>query len=101
MHEAAEFLMGHPVWTHEFASEPLWDLMKAKLLEQHPDIPTDTPEGVDETNWEAYRDRLVAELGESRELVKGSEERPADPITTARQMLGPDKPIVAVGPESE
>ena len=35
MHEAIEYLMGHPVWTHELASESLWQLMRAKLPERN------------------------------------------------------------------
>ena len=94
MHEAAEYLMGHPIWTHEFASKPMWGLMKSKLLEQHPGLPTEEPpEG---TDWQAWRDELVAKLGAELTITKGSEERPADPVTTARAMLGPDKPIVAI-----
>jgi hypothetical protein len=96
VHGAAEHLMGHPIWTHEFASKPLWELMKAKLLEQHPSLPTEPPEGTDETNWQAWRDQLIAKLGAELTITKGEEERAADPITTARAMLGPDKPIIAI-----
>lgn len=61
MHEAAEYLMGHPIWTHEFASKPMWDRMKSKLLEQHPGLPAaEPPEG---TDWQAWRDEIVAKLG--------------------------------------
>ena len=86
MHEAAEYLMGHPVWSHEFGSRGSVDNMKAKLLEQHPDLDVDAT-GVDKDNWEAFRDKLIADLGESREIVKGSEVRDKDPITTAVEAL--------------
>ena len=100
MHELAEHLLGHPVWTHEFASKPLWDRMKAKLLEQHPDIPTETPDDV-ETNWQAYRDRLIDELGESREIVKGSDERGKGPIETLRELRSDAEVIVVSVQPSE
>ena len=93
MHEAAEYLMGHPIWSHEFASKPMWELMKSKLLEQHPGLPRDA-EGV--TDWQAFLAATCAALGESLTITKGEEHRSADPITTARAMLGPDKPIIAM-----
>jgi len=96
MHEAAEYLMGHPIWTHEFASKPFWDQMRSKLLEQHPKLPIDRPEGTGEENWREWLDQLVAELGAELTITKGEEVREADPITTARALIGPDKPIIAV-----
>jgi hypothetical protein len=41
IHEAAEYLMGHPIWTHHFASKDLWKAMQRKVLEQRPDMPTE------------------------------------------------------------
>lgn len=95
MHEAAEYLMGHPIWSHEFASKPLWELMKSKLLEQHPGLPRDA-DGVTEGSWRQFLEAACAALGESLTIVKGSEVRPSDPLTTARAVLGPDKPIIAI-----
>lgn len=34
MHEAATYLMGHPIWTHHFADKELWSEMKRTVLEQ-------------------------------------------------------------------
>jgi hypothetical protein len=99
LHECAEWVLGHPVWTHEFAVKALWDLMRAKVLEQHHDLDVDCG-SVTQANWEAFRDDLVARLGPERELTKGDEERGADPLTTARNILGPDKPIIAIVAES-
>jgi hypothetical protein len=96
MHEIAEWVMGHPIWTHEFASEAMWGLMKMKVREQHPDLPDEAPEWVERDTWEKWRDQLVAQFGATRELTKGDEERDADPITTARNIIGPDKPIIAI-----
>lgn len=95
MHEAAEYLMGHPIWTHEFGSKALWDLMRSKLLEQHPGLPRDA-DGVSEANWQEFLAAACASLGETLTITKGDELRAADPATTARAMIGPDKPIVAI-----
>ena len=37
IHEAAEFLMGHPIFTHHFASKELWRDMQRTILAQHPE----------------------------------------------------------------
>lgn len=95
MQAAAEYLMGHPIWTHELASKPLWDLMRSKLLEQHPALPSD-PGDLGDDGWQNYLAALCAMFGETLTITKGEEIRAADPITTARAMLGPDKPIVVV-----
>lgn len=94
MHEAIEYLMGHPVWTHELASESLFKLMSMKLREQHPGLPAE--DDCNDTNWQQFRDQLVAKLGSTLTITKGEEVRAADPLTTARAMLGPDKPIIAL-----
>lgn len=93
MHEAAEYLMGHPIWTHEFASKPMWDLMKSKLLEQHPGLPVESDES---QPWQDFLAAACVKFGETLTLTKGDEVRAADPMTTARAMLGPDKPIIAI-----
>jgi hypothetical protein len=95
LHECAEFVMGHPVWTHEFASKPLWELMRSKVLEQHPDLDVDC-ESVTKENWLAFTNELIGRLGHEREIVKGEEERAADPITSLRAIVGDDKPIIVV-----
>jgi hypothetical protein len=95
LHECAEWVLGHPVWTHEFASKPFWERMKAALLAQHPDLDVDC-ESVNKENWAAFMSALIERLGESREVVKGTAERTANPLTTLREAVGPDKPIIAV-----
>lgn len=93
--EAIEWILGHPVWTHELGSDALWQLTRAKLLEQHPDLDVDASK-VDSENCQAFVDELTARLGQSREVVKGDEHRGADPVTTARNFFGPDAEIVPV-----
>lgn len=83
VHEAAEWLMGHPIWTHEFPR--LSDKMKAAALAQYPDLPTEVAEG-----WEATRDAIRARYGETVSVVQGDETRTVDPLMTARQALNGD-----------
>lgn len=71
MHEAAEWLMGHPIWTHHFADKTLWREMQAAILEQAPGFPTDL-EGVNKENYLERADDLDAQLGDVVAIRKGS-----------------------------
>jgi hypothetical protein len=70
MHEAAEYLMGHPIWTHHFASKDLWKEMQKTILEQCPGMPTDAP-GINKDNYQAFADKLEAGLGKVVKIRKG------------------------------
>ena len=37
MHECAEQLMGHPIWTHEFAEHDLWQRIIAVVVDDEPE----------------------------------------------------------------
>ena len=71
MHEAAEYLMGHPIWTHHFASKPLWKEMQQTIAAQCPGMPTEEPEGVDASNYLDYVAKLEAEFGKTVKIRKG------------------------------
>jgi hypothetical protein len=71
MHEAAEFLMGHSIWTHQFGSRDFWTEMKKTILEQCPGMPT-TAQGVDADNYREFVGRIEAELGATVKIRKGS-----------------------------
>src|SRR5258708_4168087 len=70
MHECAEFLMGHPIWTHHFASKDLWQAMQAAILEQCPGMPV-AMDGVTKENCGERVAALEAELGATQILRKG------------------------------
>jgi len=71
IHEAAEYLMGHPIWTHQFADKQLFADMRAMIIEQCPGMPARdgqiTPE-----NWREKLAELVAELGPTQTIRKGA-----------------------------
>lgn len=68
VHEAAEWIMGHPVWTHQFPE--LADEMRAAVLKQFPEMPTDC----DEEPWEQVRDAVYARYGTSIDVARGEVE---------------------------
>ena len=70
MHQAAEFLMGHPIWTHHFANKDLWKEMQGTILEQCPGMPTDAP-GITKDNWPEFKAKLEAELGATVKIRRG------------------------------
>lgn len=70
MHEAAEFVMGHPIWTHHFADRTLAGEMKKTILAQCPGMPTDAP-GIDGSNWQAFAEKIERELGKTVKIGKG------------------------------
>ena len=71
MHEAAEYLMGHPIWTHHFGDKVLWNEMQRTILEQCPGMPTDI-QGVTPENYLARVADIEAELGPKITIRKGS-----------------------------
>ena len=70
IHEAAEYLMGHMIWTHHFADKQLTEDMRAMVAEQCPGMPVRdgqiTPE-----NWRERLAELLAEFGPTQTIRKG------------------------------
>jgi hypothetical protein len=71
VHEAAQYLMGHPIWTHHFANKELWREMAKMLAEQCPGLPM---EGDLESGptWREQLAKIEAELGKTIRIRKGS-----------------------------
>src|SRR4051812_26841798 len=68
MHEAAEYLMGRPIWTHHFVDKQLCTAMKRMVAEQCPGMPTELEGG------ETWRDQLAAieaDVGKTVRIRKG------------------------------
>ena len=68
--EAAEFLMGHPIWTHHFADKELSNEMKAVVAQQCPGMPTELP-GVNADNYREKVAELEREFGSRVTIRKG------------------------------
>jgi hypothetical protein len=70
IHEAAEFLMGHPIWTHHFADKQLTADMRATVAAQCPGMPARdgdiTPE-----NWRERLAELETKFGKTQIIRKG------------------------------
>ena len=79
MHEAAEYLMGHPIWTHHFANKELWGKMRKTLLAQCPGLPLDMKD-VTKENYMEHVASLEAELGALCMIRKGTGETAMHPL---------------------
>lgn len=71
MHEAAEYLVGHPIWTHHFADKALQAQMQAAILEQCPGIPTKI-EGCTRDNYLAKLAEIEGEVDPVQRIRRGS-----------------------------
>ena len=97
IHEAAEHLMGHPIWTHEFAVKGLWEAMRKKLEALFPTITKcdELVKDVSKENWESKRDAITATWPEGFTFEAGTEERTEDPISSL-QRIAPGKEVIVV-----
>lgn len=71
MHEAAEYIMGHPIWTHHFADRAFQAQMQAAILEQCPGMPTEI-EGCTKDNYLDKLAAIEAEVGPMQRVRRGS-----------------------------
>jgi hypothetical protein len=91
VHEAFEFVLGYPIWTHELALEEFWNRVRYVVLTQHPDLAMVkckkrlTPEEANEfvSYWQKS-------LGQEIELTRGNELRTAGPLENLRK-IAPEK----------
>lgn len=106
MQELAEYVLGHPVWTHEFADRGMVTKMKNAVFAQHPTLRN--AEAFDATAAKrslddylaGYVERAAATFGASIEIEAGKQERTESPLASAARLM-PGKPIVAVEVESK
>lgn len=92
MHECAEWLCGHPVWTHELVHGPTKDQYVTEGYEQFPNMPTPNEA---ESDYISAAAKAVAEYGDFVTVKRGNSTRQEDPIETLRAMVH-DAEVVAV-----
>jgi hypothetical protein len=75
VYEAAEWLCGHPVFTHELGERQ--ERMREVVRAQRPNFPVDKPD-----DWERTREAILDQFGPEIEFVRGTDKRTAGPSTT-------------------
>lgn len=78
--EAAEWIMGHPVWTHELPD--VQPRIVELVLAQRPDFPIEVGSDLRSTI-----NAILTVHGDTIELARGAERRAADPLSTLRAKL--------------
>ena len=94
LHEAAEWVMGHSIWTHEFADKALWLRMSDAIRAHLPDMPAPYEDG-EKPDWKAVGAALIDRYGETVSLPRGQQERTEGPMESL-QRLAPGKPVIGV-----
>jgi len=75
-HELMEWIVGHPIWTHEMPSHS--ELVESEMERQFPFLPKKSSR---ETCEQILSD-CIAQYGETLEVEQGSQERTTDPISS-------------------
>jgi hypothetical protein len=82
VHEAAEWMLGHPVWTHEFVDAEIQAAMISAVTAQFPDMPVEKPD-----DWQALRAELRARYGDAVLVTRGTRARDRNPVRTLSDVL--------------
>ena len=102
MHELAEHVAGHPIWTHEFAEHSLCERLRELVFKQHP-VLREALAIVCESKDPATIDLIIRDyleeneekFGNSFEFEQGDGQRTESPIASM-QRIAPGKPTIAV-----
>lgn len=92
MHEFCEWIMGHSVWTHEFADRALWGRMRIAVYKQHPELESFV---ITKDDWKERSAEAVERFGPTIDFKCGDNERTESPMESAARMF-PDKPVIAL-----
>lgn len=83
IHEAFEWIMGHPVWTHEMPGA--WSRARALVLDQFPEMPGEGD--VEARGFAAVADEVRQRYGNAVEVRQGTDKRTANPVETAEAVM--------------
>lgn len=68
LHECAEWIMGHPIWTHQFPA--LREDIEKTVRAQFPDMPTEI-EDCNTDNWRERASAIEVKFGETLSVRRG------------------------------
>jgi hypothetical protein len=93
VHEAIEFMTGHPVWTHELPSASR--ALIPSILARYADMPVgELPD------WQATATALVEKYGDAISVSAGNGTRERSPLDTLAEMVAPKDIIVVTKQEN-
>lgn len=100
MHQFAEHVAGHSIFTHEFAEKALWTALSERVFAQHQAL-RDAEEFKQPSNTglasylEGYVARARERFGTELSIAPGTGERTENPIESWSRISG-GKPLLAV-----
>jgi len=93
--EVAEWVFGHPVWTHELGSKDLWLKMSKIIIAQFPEMPANDYEPIGKHKAEVLTAKLLKAYGKTVDVERGSFERERSPIDTLVEVAN-GRPVVVI-----
>jgi hypothetical protein len=91
IHEAAEWVAGHPIWTHEFGMKNILEFLRETVYEQHPQLKSIKDDHINADNYKEFIQQVEQEVGLTIVLQKGHKERHKSPLETLVQMINKSK----------
>jgi hypothetical protein len=98
LHEAAEFVAGHPIWTHEFADKPFWERLRTTVFAQCPELEKLTVKEMAPEDVPVFVQDLRTAFGPTVTLFSLSDERTESPLDSL-QRIAPGNPVITVTPQ--
>lgn len=95
MHEAAEFVLGQPIWTHEFAMPETERRLKESVLRQCPQLVGEAVPKMEPGDVPDFVAGLRLRHGAKVALEHGNGTRDKNPLESLRELC-PDKPVIVV-----
>lgn len=104
IHEAVEYVLGHPVWTHEFDNKVWWAAADAVIaaeprLERVRTLIAGIRATAElcpdpEAFWKAFVAEAVLQLGPTVRLVRGTAQRTETPVESLKRIAPNAQPII-------
>ena len=87
MQETAEWLLGRPIWTHEFGDRETVRLLQGAIIVSAPQLSMETGECVSRDNWRDYVQRCANTYGSSVALMQHVIPRTENPLESLLRMM--------------
>lgn len=76
--ECANFITGNDYFTHHFGMKDVWDDIRNKVIEHHPDLARVNTDHIDRDNYKVEIQKLLNDLGSHRDMPAGGGEGQPD-----------------------
>ena len=85
MHELAEWVAGHPVWTHEFADKELNERLRQAILSEYPALAEASADNVTPDNYQKFVNEQIERFGGWLKITQGQSKRTEGPVESLRR----------------